>query len=215
MESHGKLPLRGRGLIFPASGTHLAVIKGKTKDEDITEVIRESTTNGVHELIERKLRELKTNEDEEPLYNLAGLPDDALGLLDVLVGTWELKGENLMSGEDNLEISGTETYEWISGEFFLMRNYNRNFAGVSYEGVCIIGFDPCKTSLYANSYDNIGYVRKYKIISINERTWKFKGEREQILLEISPDYKSFTETCNISVDNKKWQKQSLITATKM
>jgi len=40
-------------------------------------------------------------------------PDPALKALDVLIGTWDLKGRTLDSDEDN--ISGWNTFEWLPG----------------------------------------------------------------------------------------------------
>lgn len=51
-------------------------------------------------------------------------PDPALGQLDFLVGTWKLSG---MTEEGPMgppsQLSGTETFEWLEGGFFLVHRW--------------------------------------------------------------------------------------------
>jgi hypothetical protein len=46
-------------------------------------------------------------------------PHPALQRLNVLIGTWDMKGHTLDSREDN--ISGWNTFEWLPGGFFIPR----------------------------------------------------------------------------------------------
>jgi hypothetical protein len=65
-------------------------------------------------------------------------PDPALKVLDVMVGTWDLKGRDFTTRE---EISGQSTFEWMEGGFFLVHGFNFDYAGRRFAGVEYIGYD--------------------------------------------------------------------------
>ncbi|MER5337043.1 DUF1579 family protein [Micromonospora sp. NPDC002717] len=52
-------------------------------------------------------------------------PDPALRRLDYLVGTWKLSGKTEAGPMGPpAELSGTETFEWLEGGFFLVHRWN-------------------------------------------------------------------------------------------
>ena len=59
-------------------------------------------------------------------YDQPPQPNPALESLDVLVGTWDLKGRE--SGPDG-EISGRLTFEWMEGGFYLVQRVDIDYAG--------------------------------------------------------------------------------------
>jgi hypothetical protein len=65
-------------------------------------------------------------------------PDPALNALDIMVGTWDLKGRDFTTQE---EISGQSTFEWMEGGFFLIHRFNFDYAGRRFAGVEYIGYD--------------------------------------------------------------------------
>ena len=67
-------------------------------------------------------------------------PDPALRQFDRFIGTWEMKGRTLDSDVDN--VTGTATYRWLPGGFFLEQRTHIDFGGMIVEGVEIIGYDP-------------------------------------------------------------------------
>lgn len=88
-------------------------------------------------------------------------PDPALGLLEKLVGTWELKGRTLDSKEDN--ISGWSTFEWLPGGFFLKMFSEIAFHGARMQSLEIIAYDPERKTFPASVYSSMsGTVLSYE-----------------------------------------------------
>jgi hypothetical protein len=87
-------------------------------------------------------------------------PDRALKRLDSLVGTWDLRGHTLDSGEDN--ITGWTTFEWMPGDFFLEVRGEMDFKGFKAQSLEIIAYDPATRTFPAMVYSNMsGNVLPY------------------------------------------------------
>src|SRR5687767_1288421 len=80
-------------------------------------------------------------------------PDLALKRLDVLIGTWDLKGRTLDSHEDN--ITGWNTFAWLPGGFFLKSTGEINFKGAMVQSLELIAYDPSTRTLTSNVYSNM------------------------------------------------------------
>ena len=69
-------------------------------------------------------------------------PNPVLKSLDVMVGTWDLKGRE--SGPDG-EIHGQVTFEWMEGGFFLVQRVDIDYAGRKITGTESIGYDETRS----------------------------------------------------------------------
>src|SRR3712207_8905773 len=65
-------------------------------------------------------------------------PNPALGSLEVMVGTWELRGRE--SGPEG-EIHGRPTFEWMEGGFYLVQHVDIDHIGRRIVGTEYIGYD--------------------------------------------------------------------------
>jgi hypothetical protein len=65
-------------------------------------------------------------------------PNAALKALDIMVGTWDLKGRDFTIND---EIRGQSTFEWMEGGFFLIHRFNIEYAGKKFTGIEYIGYD--------------------------------------------------------------------------
>ena len=102
---------------------------------------------------------MANNDNAQPMQTPT--PDPALGRLEKLVGTWELKGRTLDSKEDN--ISGWTTFEWLPGGFFLKMSGEITFKGFRIQSVEIIAYDPTSQTFPANVYSDMsGTVLPYQ-----------------------------------------------------
>ncbi|HIH02525.1 MAG TPA: hypothetical protein HA263_01305 [Methanoregulaceae archaeon] len=63
-------------------------------------------------------------------------PNPALRRLDVLVGTWILRGREASGGE----IRGTLAFEWMEGGYFLVQHVDIDHAGQRVKGIEVIGY---------------------------------------------------------------------------
>jgi hypothetical protein len=80
-------------------------------------------------------------------------PDPALKRLNILVGTWSIKGRTLDSTEDN--VSARTTFEWLPGGFFLKQTFEADFTGVKIQSLEIIGYDPSSDTFPSTVYSNL------------------------------------------------------------
>jgi hypothetical protein len=85
------------------------------------------------------------------------VPSPALNKLDKLVGTWKLSGG----------VSGTVTYEWMEGGFFLIQRIDLLHYGHEVKGLEIIGHlkpfgeqptEDIKSRFFGNLGDTLDYV---------------------------------------------------------
>lgn len=96
-------------------------------------------------------------------------PHDALQRLQKLTGQWMLTGRSLHADED--DISGTATFEWILGGFYLLYRSQMNMQsqGFDIQSWAIIGYDP-DTDLFPELvYTNMGSAPL-------SYTWQIKGD---------------------------------------
>lgn len=81
------------------------------------------------------------------------VPDPALERLERFVGTWALTGRTLGADQDN--VSGTTTFEWLSGGFFFQQRITLDFAGLKIESLELIGYDPETDTFPSTVYSNL------------------------------------------------------------
>lgn len=107
-------------------------------------------------------------------------PHPALQRLNVLIGTWDMKGHTLNSKEDN--ITGWNTFEWLPGGFFLKSTGEINFKGAIIQSTEIIGYDPATDTFPSKVYSNMdGNILPYSwnvqgnIVTHSDPTSQYTG----------------------------------------
>lgn len=123
-------------------------------------------------------------------------PDAELKRLDKLVGTWELSGGT----------SGTNTYEWLAGGFFLLQHVNMEQAGHQVKGLEVIGrllpfgdekpSEDIKSRFYGDQGETFDYV--YEISEDGKTLTIWGGERG------SPAYYRGTFNDDDTVNSGAW-----------
>ena len=93
------------------------------------------------------------NESDDAMQMQMPAPDPALKRLDRYVGTWAMTGRTLGSDEDN--ITGTTTFEWLPGGFFLQQRFAADFMGMPIESVELIGYDAKEQRFSSSVYSNM------------------------------------------------------------
>lgn len=178
-----------------------ATVMAKRPDDDETmiEVPRLEKT-GMRETLAAKLRCIAPSEPDGGLRNFAGVPHPDLMKISALEGHWNITGTNTQ--KESGCITGSETFEWMDGAFFLIRKWDSKQNGIRSTGMSIIGHCPFTNTFYATTYDNTGYKRHYKLF-VDEMVFTFEGERERIVLTLIDGGKSYIENREISL-NKNW-----------
>lgn len=96
-------------------------------------------------------------------------PDPALRRLDVLVGTWELDGKTLPEFPGPpMTVSGTYSFEWLHGGFFLVQRWDTVFGdpsdgpreelpgGAVQKGIMFYGYDADSGKYRTHFFDGNG-----------------------------------------------------------
>jgi hypothetical protein len=93
------------------------------------------------------------DDDNAQTHQRAPEPNPALESLDVMVGTWELRGRE--SGPDG-EIHGRPTFEWMEGGFYLVQLIDIDYSGRRIVGTEYIGYDQENDNLRSYFFSNEG-----------------------------------------------------------
>ena len=80
-------------------------------------------------------------------------PNPALKSLDVMVGTWDLKGREFGSGG---EIRGRLAFDWMEGGFYLVQRVDIEHADLKITGVEYIGYEESSQTLKSYFFSNHG-----------------------------------------------------------
>jgi hypothetical protein len=93
------------------------------------------------------------NANDAQVHDRPPQPSPALKSLDVMVGTWELKGRE--SGPDG-EVHGRPTFEWLEGCFYLVQHVDIDYIGHRIMGTEYIGYDEENDNLRSYFFSNEG-----------------------------------------------------------
>lgn len=80
-------------------------------------------------------------------------PNPALKALNIMVGTWDLKGHDLSTRE---EVHGRSTFEWLEGGFFMVHRFHFDYAGRAIAGIELIGYNEQSRQLKTHVYSTDG-----------------------------------------------------------
>jgi Protein of unknown function (DUF1579) len=92
-------------------------------------------------------------------------PSAELQLLNVFVGKWPTEGLSYGPGQSHenpydspVRWIGAESYEWLPGEFFLVRRFNGQIGDIPISGMETIGYDVASQTYPSQSFDNYGRI---------------------------------------------------------
>jgi hypothetical protein len=107
--------------------------------------------------------------------------------LAVFAGRWQAEGQAY--GADEGRMFSNETWEWLSGGFFLAWRFDSRLADGRHKGVGHLGWDAARQTHTCRMIDNMGYDRLYDL-SVNGQVWSFRGDRERATYVFSDDGRS-------------------------
>ena len=119
-------------------------------------------------------------------------------------GRWNTEGRILPTTTSaEIIISGTDSYEWLPGEFFLLHRVNVRIGDDKNQTVEIIGFDKEKNHYTLQHYDNKGNSG-FMTGHCAEGRWTFVSETLRFTGEFSDNDKIFSGIWEMTEDGKKW-----------
>ena len=94
--------------------------------------------------------------------------------LGALVGRW--RSEGYVVGDPPVPITGTDTYEWLAGGFFLVHHVDVMVGDQPVQAIEIIGeHDSGTDSFTARAFDNEGRVTVMRASVDEDGVWRFSG----------------------------------------
>jgi hypothetical protein len=131
-------------------------------------------------------------------------PDPALKRLDAFVGKWNTQGQIKESPFGPAgKIIGTDTYEWLSGGFFLIHRVNVRMGDQRNESIEIIGYDASSKTYPMHSFDSQGNSIVMRASVVGD-TWTFTGESMRFTGAFSDDGKSISGKWEYLSDDSNW-----------
>ncbi len=143
-------------------------------------------------------------------------PAKELQRLEIVAGKWKIEGKNFPIAPEGGEtpVHGEDNYVWLSGNFYLVNNWQHLFDAGGHIGLSILGFDNEEKKLFTKNFDNLGSETKYILENENNK-WKFIGDKERATREYSSDGKSYTEHWEMKNGEGQWTPLCVMNGTKL
>ncbi len=124
--------------------------------------------------------------------------------LNKFVGKWKTAGSIPASGTTpEIKISGTDSYEWLPGGFFLLHKADVLVGDEKNETFEIIGFDKQENLYTMQHYDNKG-ESGFMTAHCNDGVWTFLGKTLRFTGRFKEQDKEFSGVWEQSSDAKNW-----------
>jgi hypothetical protein len=124
--------------------------------------------------------------------------------LDKFLGKWTTVGKIPASDTTpEIKISGTDTYEWLPGEFFLLHKVDVIVGDNKNETFEIIGYDRQKNLYTMQHYDNKGNSG-IMTANCNDGVWTILGENLRFTGGFKNHDKEFSGIWQQSSDGENW-----------
>lgn len=134
----------------------------------------------------------------------AQITNQALKLLEPLIGEWQTTGEHPYFPGTTLH--GRTVFEWVEGGAFLRIRSEIDHPKFP-DGVAIIGSDDDAKAYYQIYFDERGISRKYDvIITDNQLQWKRDDAHLSQRFTITIEKDKLISTGEMSLDSGKWEK---------
>jgi hypothetical protein len=131
-------------------------------------------------------------------------PDPALKRLDAFVGKWNTEGQIKESPFGPAgKIIGTDTYEWLTGGFFLIHRVDVRMGDQTNESIEMIGYDALSNTYPMHSFDSQGNFIQMQA-RVTGDTWTFTGEAMRFTGVFSKDGNSISGKWEYKSDDSDW-----------
>lgn len=113
--------------------------------------------------------------------------------LEPFTGRWKVEGHNAAGAPDAEaeKVSGTESFEWLEGEYFLVNRFDRGQGANRFNGLGWIGYDAMNGAYLSYSISNIGYFRIYQV-QLKPGEICYLGSNERGVVRLSEDGQTIT-----------------------
>src|SRR6187549_972149 len=142
-------------------------------------------------------------------------PNNQLTKLSFLIGRWHTIGEVLQNIPNAPKvIRGMDTYEWISGGFFILHRVDVFIGNERTEGIEIIGYDKNQKSYFMKSFDNQGEATSMYAVLEKPGVLKLGDKKMQATLTANKSGNTMIAEWKLSENGKTWKPWMYITFSK-
>lgn len=138
------------------------------------------------------------------MTNDATQPTPEHQLLDAFVGTWKTEGRIHGDSGSDLELTGTDRYEWLPGRFFLVHHVDVRLGDQPIQSIEVIGYDPSTRSYPMHSFDSRGSTTDMQA-TVQDGTWRFTGETMRFTGGFAEDGNVIRGTWDQAKDDGTWR----------
>jgi hypothetical protein len=140
-------------------------------------------------------------------------PTAAHKLMGVFAGRWRTEGQTVATKDaPSMKIAGTDTYEWLPGEFFMIHHVDVRMGPDEAKTLEVIGYDVATNTYRTTFFDNLGNTGSYQA-TVDHDVWTFQGVADRATLTIRDNtMKAHWER---SDDGVHWQDWMHITLTRV
>jgi len=133
-------------------------------------------------------------------------PSVQLKKLNFLIGKWHTQGEILQGASNSSkDIRGMDTFEWVSGGFFILHRVDVFMGNERTEAIEIIGYDPGRKSYFMKSFDNQGAsIIMYAVLE-KSGVLKFGDDKMKSVLTCNKNGNSMSANWELSENGKTWK----------
>jgi hypothetical protein len=134
-----------------------------------------------------------------------------------LVGRWRSEGQTVATPtEPAVQISGTDTYEWLGGGFFLVHRVDVRMGDDRVEALELIGgdYDDASGSFPAHSFDSQGNIVTMRTSVGDDGTLMLANETERATVRFGDNGQSMTAYWERADDGSSWSPWMNMTFTK-
>ncbi len=120
-------------------------------------------------------------------------PSAAHKRLAALLGTWKTEGTTVASPDQpSVSIRGTDVYEWLPGEFFLVHHVDIQMGDAHHRAIEMIGYDEARKSYFLHAYDNQGNATVMTGTLSKDGVWTIADDATRATLTVADDGRSMT-----------------------
>jgi Protein of unknown function (DUF1579) len=131
-------------------------------------------------------------------------PSAEIQHLQLFVGKWNTEGETHASADaPAVKISAVDTYEWMSGKFFLVHHVDGHMGEEELNVIEFIGYDPSSQTYSCHSFDNRGNSDLYQA-NLRDPIWTIEGKSSRFTGMFSTNGNTLTGKWERSIDGLDW-----------
>ena len=142
-------------------------------------------------------------------------PSAEIQHLHLFVGKWNTAGETHASMDaPAVKVAFVDTYEWMSGKFFLVHYANGHIGNEELNTIEFIGYDPSSQMYTCHSFDSRGNCDLHQA-NLREHTWTIEGKSARFTGLFNSIGNTLTGTWEQSSDGLNWLPWMDVKSTKV